>query len=67
MKDFIDSLNRDIPEHMMETLLSMTDKRKVMKYCKQYPMLKVKPKVVKKVEEKPKSKVVLPVKEKKEE
>ena len=60
MKDFIDSLNRDIPEHMMETLLSMGDKRKVMKYCKRYPLLEVKPKVTKKVEVKPK--VILPPK-----
>lgn len=57
LKDFIKSLGREIPKEQMDDIAAIGDKRKILKYCRRFPMASkpvAKPK--------PKAKVIVPVK-----
>jgi len=55
LKDFIKSLGREIPAEQMESIISIGNKRQIMKYCRRFPMAS-------KPVSKPKAKVIVPVK-----
>jgi hypothetical protein len=55
LKDFIESLGREIPKEQMDNIVAIGDKRKILKYCRRFPMAS-------KPVAKPEAKVIVPVK-----
>ena len=56
MEEFIKSLGREVPSEQIEDIVAIGDKRRILKYCRRFPLTtKSAPKVTK-------AKVILPPK-----